>query len=36
MIMAKEFVLDELWEIIEPLLPILRRRKCHPGRKAGR
>lgn len=31
--MARELVDDELWEIIEPLLPVPRRRKQHPGRK---
>jgi transposase len=33
MIMARELVDDELWKIIQPLLPIKRRRKTHPGRK---
>jgi transposase len=31
--MARELVDDELWEIIQPLLPRTRRRKRHPGRK---
>jgi transposase len=31
--MARELVDDELWEIIQPLLPVRQRRKTHPGRK---
>ena len=31
--MARELVDDELWEIVQPLLPVKRRRKTHPGRK---
>ena len=31
--MARELVDDELWEIIQPLLPVRQRRKMHPGRK---
>ena len=31
--MARELVDDELWEIIQPLLPVRQRRKPHPGRK---
>jgi len=31
--MAHELVDDELWEIIQPLLPVFKRRKTHPGRK---
>ena len=31
--MARELVDDELWEIVQPLLPVRRRRKTHPGRK---
>jgi transposase len=31
--MARKLVDDELWQIIEPLLPVKRRRKRHPGRK---
>jgi transposase len=31
--MKRELVDDELWKIIQPLLPIPRRRKTHPGRK---
>lgn len=31
--MAKELVSDELWAIIQPLLPVRKRRKRHPGRK---
>jgi transposase len=30
--MAQELVDDELWEIIQPLLPVKRRRKQYPGR----
>jgi transposase len=30
--MARELVDDELWEIIQPLLPVKRRRKTQPGR----
>lgn len=32
--MAKQLVCDELWAIIEPLLPARRRRKRNPGRLA--
>lgn len=31
--MARKLVDDKLWEIIQPLLPVPRRRKHHPGRK---
>jgi transposase len=31
--MAKPLLDDELWSIIEPLLPVKSRRKHHPGRK---
>lgn len=31
--MARELVDDELWETVQPLLPVRRRRKTHPGRK---
>ena len=31
--MAKPIVSDELWEIVEPLIPRVERRKRHPGRK---
>lgn len=31
--MARELVDDELWEIVEPLLPKPRRRSRYPGRK---
>ncbi|HEV2609040.1 MAG TPA: transposase [Noviherbaspirillum sp.] len=31
--MARELVNDKLWEQIEPMLPVKRRRKIHPGRK---
>jgi transposase len=31
--MARELVNDELWEIVQPLLPVRRRRRMHPGRK---
>jgi len=31
--MAKELVTDELWAIIEPHIPVRKRRKRHPGRK---
>ena len=31
--MAKPLIGDELWEIIEPLLPVKKRRFRHPGRK---
>jgi len=31
--MAKKLVSDELWAIIEPILPVRKRRKHHPGRK---
>jgi transposase len=31
--MARELVDDELWGIVQPLLPVRRRRRMHPGRK---
>jgi transposase len=31
--MAKQIVTDELWEIIEPLIPEVKRRSRYPGRK---
>lgn len=31
--MAKPLVCDELWEIVEPLIPEVKRRKRYPGRK---
>jgi len=31
--MAKALLSDDLWNIIEPHIPIKKRRKCHPGRK---
>jgi transposase len=31
--MAKPLVYDELWELIEPLIPTLKRRYRHPGRR---
>ena len=31
--MAKPLISDQLWEIIEPLLPVKKRRFRHPGRK---
>lgn len=31
--MAKPIVTDELWEIVEPLIPKVERRKRYPGRK---
>lgn len=31
--MARELVDDELWAIVQPLLPVPRRRTHHPGRK---
>ncbi len=31
--MAKALVDDELWTLIEPLIPVKPRRKTHPGRK---
>lgn len=31
--MAHELVDDDLWEIVQPLLPVRWRRKVHPGRK---
>jgi transposase len=31
--MAKQIVSDELWEIIEPLIPTVERRRRFPGRK---
>ena len=33
--MAKQIVDDELWEIIQPLIPVKQRRFRHPGRKRG-
>jgi len=32
-IMAKPLVSDELWALIEPYIPVRKRRKCHTGRK---
>lgn len=32
--MAKPLVSDELWAIIEPFIPVRKRRSRHPGRKA--
>ena len=32
--MAKPLVSDELWTLIEPQLPVRKRRARHPGRKA--
>jgi len=31
--MAKPLVSDELWSIIEPIIPVKKRRYRHPGRK---
>lgn len=31
--MAKPLVSDELWEVVEPLIPEVKRRKRYPGRK---
>jgi transposase len=31
--MSKALVSDELWEIVEPLIPQVKRRKRYPGRK---
>jgi transposase len=31
--MAKPLLTDELWNVIEPHIPVKRRRKTHPGRK---
>jgi transposase len=31
--MAKPILSDELWEIVEPLIPKVERRKRYPGRK---
>jgi transposase len=31
--MAKALISDELWQVIEPHIPIKPRKKCHPGRK---
>ncbi|HEY7932479.1 MAG TPA: IS5/IS1182 family transposase, partial [Solirubrobacteraceae bacterium] len=31
--MARPLVSDELWEIVEPLIPNVARRFKHPGRK---
>lgn len=31
--MARQIVTDELWEIVEPLLPKIERRHRYPGRK---
>ena len=31
--MARVLVSDELWEIVEPLIPVVPRRFRHPGRK---
>ena len=31
--MAKVLVDDELWALIEPLIPVTPRRRTHPGRK---
>lgn len=32
--MAKALITDDLWEIIEPHIPVKPRRKCHTGRKS--
>jgi transposase len=32
-IMAKPLVCDALWTVIEPHIPVRKRRKCHTGRK---
>jgi transposase len=34
--MAKRLVSDELWELIEPLIPKVPRRQRFPGRKDDR
>jgi transposase len=31
--MAKPLVSDELWEVVEPLIPEVKRRRRYPGRK---
>jgi transposase len=31
--MARPIITDELWEIVEPLIPEVKRRYRHPGRK---
>ena len=31
--MARPLVSDELWAIVEPLIPEVKRRKRYPGRK---
>lgn len=31
--MARQIVTDELWEVVEPLIPPVRRRYRYPGRK---
>lgn len=31
--MAKPLLDDDLWKVIEPLIPVVRRRRHHPGRK---
>ena len=31
--MAKPLLTDELWNLIEPHIPVVPRRKTHPGRK---
>ena len=31
--MAKVLLTDDLWNLIEPFIPIKPRRNCHPGRK---
>lgn len=31
--MARPIVSDELWEIVEPLIPKVERRRRHPGRR---
>ena len=31
--MAKQLISDELWNILEPHIPVKPRRKTHPGRK---
>ena len=33
--MAKPFVSDELWELVEPVIPPVERRHRFPGRKRG-
>ena len=32
--MARPLVSDDLWAMVEPHIPVRRRRKCNPGRKA--